>query len=99
MCQPDFDAFGIVFKGRARQHALSLVADIEKDLVGGEGDDRALQLLCAACGLVRVAALKLGKQRGKVFRRLCDGFGSVFGGGLGFRNGFVGHGVYCSILP
>ncbi len=37
-------AFGVVIEGRAGQNALGLVADVEKDLVGGDGDDGALQL-------------------------------------------------------
>ena len=59
------DAFGIVLKSGAGQNALGLVADVEKDLVGGEGDDGALQLLCAGLGLVGVAALEVAEQVGE----------------------------------
>ena len=38
------DGFGVVLEGRAGQNAFGLVADVEEDLVGGEGDDGALQL-------------------------------------------------------
>ena len=59
------DAFGVVLEGGAGQHALGLVADVEEDLVGGEGDDGALQLLCAGLGLVGVAALEVAEQVGE----------------------------------
>ena len=75
-------AFGIVFEGRARQNAFGLVADVEKDLVGGEGDDGALNLLCAGRGLVGVALLELGEDVGEVFLRLGGLFGRGYGRGL-----------------
>jgi len=40
------------------QHALGLVADVDKDLIGRNRDDGANQLLLAVFGLVRVAALE-----------------------------------------
>ena len=39
------DPFGVVREGRAGQNAFRLVANVKKHLVGGEGDNRALQLL------------------------------------------------------
>ena len=88
-----FDAFGVRGEGRTRQNAFGLVADVEKDLIGGERDDRALQLF-GFCGAMRVRALegrkRVGKGLGGFFRRhgLCVQ-ALVFGGCAGgFRNGF-----------
>ena len=56
---PGLTAFGVVVEGRAGQNAFGLVADVEEDLVGGEGDDDALELtLAGLLGFVRVAALE-----------------------------------------
>ena len=83
------DGFGVVFEGRAGQNAFGLVADIEEDLVGGEGDDGALQLPCAGFGLVRVAALEVAKQIGEGLGGFFfDGVGDWFGGCLRISNGF-----------
>ena len=97
------DALSVVVKGRAGQNALGLVADVEEDLVGGEGDDGALQLLCAGLGLVRVAALEVAEQIGEGFggfflcgrllnwsrlgRRIADGFAGGSGSGAGGASG------------
>ena len=82
-CVAGLDAFGVVLKGGAGQNAFSLVADVEKDLVGGEGDDGALQLLCAGLGFVRVAALEVAEQIG-------EGLGGFFFDG--FRCGRLSNG-------
>ncbi len=74
------DGFGVVLKGGAGQNALGFVADVEEDLVGGEGDDGALQLLCAGLGLVGVAALEVAEQVG-------EGLGGLFVFGLGLGDG------------
>ena len=63
------DAFGIVPEGGARKDALGFVADVDKDLVGGEGDDGALDLLNAGGRLVGMALLELGEDVGEVFLR------------------------------
>ena len=67
------DAVGVVFEGRARQHAFGLVADVEEDLVGGEGDDRALQLLLAGLGFMGVGRLEVLEQGAEVFYRVFGG--------------------------
>ena len=59
------DRFGVVGEGRTGQNALGLVADVEEDLIGGEGNDDALELALAGLGFVRVAALKVVEQVGK----------------------------------
>ena len=76
------DVFGVVGEGRTGQNALGLIADVEKDLVGGEGDDRALKLALAGLGFVRVAALEVVEQVGEGFLRLqrLGGFGGDGGG-------------------
>ena len=74
-------AFGIVRESGARQNAFGLVADVDENLFGGEGDDGALDLLRAGCGLVGVAVLELGQDVGKVFLR----FGGLFGGRFGLE--------------
>ena len=87
------DALGVVGEGRAGQHALGFVADVEEDLVGGEGDDGALQLLCAGRGLMRVAALEVAEG-------IREGFGGLFlwrrDDGRGWRLGHcLGNGFLC----
>ena len=62
---PGLTALGVVLEGRAGQHALGFVADVEKDLLGGERDDDALQLPLAGFALVRVAALEGAEQVGE----------------------------------
>ena len=69
----EFDGFGIVVKGGARQNAFGFVADVEEDLIGGDGHDGALQLLCAGVGLVRVGLLKGGEQVGEGLRGFFTG--------------------------
>ncbi len=68
------DAGGVVFERRARQDAFSLVTDIDEDLLGGEGDDGAQQLLLAGLGLMGVGGLEGLEEGTEVFYR-------VFGGG------------------
>ncbi len=55
--------FGIVLECGARQNAFHLVADVEDDLIGGERDDGAFELL--GFGAMRVRALEFRKQVGK----------------------------------
>ncbi len=57
------DAFGVVREGRAGQNAFHLVADVEDNLIGGEGNDRALQL--AGFGAMGVRALECGERVGE----------------------------------
>ena len=82
------DGFGIVLKSGAGQNALGLVADVEEDLVGGDGYDGSLQLPCAGLRFVRVAALEVAEKIGE---GLCgfffDELGSRLDGGLGRRGG------------
>ena len=70
-------AVGVVLECGARQDAFGLVADVEKDGVGGDGDDGAFQLAGVALGLVGMAALELREQ-------IAEGFGG------GFRCGWTG---------
>ena len=100
------DLFGIVLEGRTGQNALGFVADVEKNLIGGERDDGALQLLCARFGPVRVAVLEGAEQvgegllglvglcngRGRL-RGLRNGFGHRLGNGLGGLRGGLGGGL------
>ena len=67
---PGLTASALLLEGRAGQDAFSFVADVEEDLVGGEGDDDALKLALAGLALVRVAALEGGEQVGEGFLRL-----------------------------
>ena len=72
------NTFGIVGKSGERENAFRLVADVDENLFGGEGDDGALDLLNAGCGFVGVALLELGEDVGEVFLRL----GGLFGRGF-----------------
>ena len=72
------DGFSIVVKGRARQNALCLISDVEKDLVGRERNHHALKLALARLTLVRVAALE-GVEH------ICKGFSRLFFNRLGNR--------------
>ena len=74
--------FRIVPERRTRQHAFDLVADIDEDLFGGNRDNRALNLLCAARRLMRVAALELHEDVCEILQRL----------GRLFRRSFFGYG-------
>ena len=66
----DLDAVGVVREGGARENAFGLVTDVEENLVGGEGDDGALDLLDAGGGLVGMGLLELGEDVGEVLLRL-----------------------------
>ena len=48
-------------KKRERKNAFGLIADVEEDRVGGDGDNRSLELFCAF-GLVGVGLLVLSKE-------------------------------------
>ena len=95
------DGCGVVVKRRAGQHAFSLVADVEEDLVGGERDNSALQLRRAGLGLVRVGLLEGCEQIGEgCFWRVVD---RLFARGgveavIGFWNVIVRHFLTCSIV-
>ncbi len=69
------NSLSIVRKSGARKDAFRFVADIDESLFGGKGDDGALDLLNAGCGLVSVAALELRQDVGEVLLR----FGRLFG--------------------
>ena len=90
------DLFGIVLEGRTGQNALGFVADVEKNLIGGERDDGALQLPCARLALVGVGALEGGEQVGEGLGSFADLFRVWLGGG--FWAAVVCHDVYRSIL-
>ena len=67
-CVAGLDLLRVVREGRARQHAFHFVADVENDLIGGERDDRALQLADFALfgfGRVSVRAIEGGERVGK----------------------------------
>ena len=76
------DGVGVRVEGRAGQHALSLVADVEEDLLSGERDDDALELALAGFAPVRVAALEVAQLVGKGLLRLFDRLGDGRGGWL-----------------
>ena len=68
---PGLHGFGVVLKGRARQNTFHLVADVEKNLVGRERNDRALKLF--GRGAMRVRASKAESRSAKGFGRLVQG--------------------------
>ncbi len=53
------DTFSIVPESGARKNAFRLVANVHENLVGGEGDDGALDLLHAGGRLMGMALLEL----------------------------------------
>ena len=67
---PTLTASALLREGRAGQHALGLVADVEEDLLGGEGDDNAFELALAGFAAMGVAALEVFEQIGEGLLRL-----------------------------
>ena len=78
----DLDGVGVRVEGRAGQHALGLVADVEEDLLSGERDDDALELALAGFAAMRVAALEVAELVGKGLLRLFNRLGYGRGGRL-----------------
>ena len=86
MAGSDFGS--VVVKRTARKCAFNLEAYVEKNLIRGNGDDLAFELL-AGLRMMRVRLLKLGEKIAEVFRGVCDEFGGRFCGGLRRGDGLV----------
>ncbi len=81
---PGFTASESLKPGKRGNTAFDLVADVEKHLLGGDGDHRALQLLLACDGGPGVGFLELREQIAERFSGFGGGIECFIGGGVEF---------------